>query len=138
VYGLGPAIGNNIDVDSDGRAADSYNRSLEPHDIAHEHRFLELDPEIFARLIAIFWDPRGFEVFPTVREGIQEALRLLASRVAGRGSFPGVRQRSTTRGVEESPFYRLIFATEKFIEPPTTEALGAPANIARLNMGAMR
>jgi site-specific recombinase len=89
------------------------------------HRFLELDPEIFARLIAIFWDPRGFEVFPTVREGIQEALRLLASRVAGRGSFPGVRQRSTTRGVEESPFYRLIFATEKFIEPPTTEALGA-------------
>jgi site-specific recombinase len=88
-------------------------------------RFLELDPEIFARLIAIFWDPRGFEVFPTVREGIQEALRLLASRVAGRGSFPGVRQRSTTRGVEESPFYRLIFATEKFIEPPTTEPLGA-------------
>ena len=50
-------------------------------------RFLGLSPEIFARLIAIFWDPRGFEVFPTVREGIQEALRLLASRVAGRGSF---------------------------------------------------
>src|SRR5579862_3471605 len=86
-------------------------------------RFLELDPEIFARLIAIFWDPRGFEVFPSVREGIHEALRLLASRVAGRGSSPGVRQRSTTRDVEESPFYRLIFATEKFIHPDPTEPI---------------
>ena len=36
-----------------------------------------------------------------------------------------MRQRSTTRDVEESPFYRLIFATEKFIEPLTTEPLGA-------------
>jgi site-specific recombinase len=88
-------------------------------------RFLELDPEIFARLIGIFWDPHGFEVFPSVRNGMQEALRLLAARVAGRGSSPGVRQRSTTNEVEESPFYRLIFATEKFIEPPTTEPLGA-------------
>jgi len=88
-------------------------------------RFLELPPEIFRRLIAIFWDAQGFEAFPSVREGIREALRLLASRVAGRGSFPGIRERSTTRGVEESPFYRLIFATEKFIEPPTGEPLGA-------------
>lgn len=88
-------------------------------------RFLELNPEIFARLMGIFWDPRGFEAFPSVRNGIREALRLLAARVAGRGSSPGVRQRSTTSDVEESPFYRLIFATEKFIEPPTTEPLGA-------------
>lgn len=87
-------------------------------------RFLELDPEIFGRLIAIFWDQRGFEAFLSVRDGIQEALRLLAARVAGRGSSPGVRQRSTTREVEESPFYRLIFATEKFIEPPGAEPLG--------------
>jgi site-specific recombinase len=87
-------------------------------------RFLALDEEIFARLIAIFWDPQGLAAFPSVRNGIHEALRLLASRVAGRGSTPGVRQRSTTQEVEESPFYRLIFATEKFIRPDPSVPLG--------------
>jgi hypothetical protein len=43
VYGLGPAFGNHIDMNGDGSAADPHNRSLEPHDIAHEHRFLEFD-----------------------------------------------------------------------------------------------
>jgi site-specific recombinase len=80
-------------------------------------RFLELDAALFARLAAIFWEERGLEAFPSVCNGIHEAMRLLASRVAGRGSSPGIRQRATTRDVEESPFYRLIFATEKFIEP---------------------
>jgi len=79
-------------------------------------KFLDLDPKLFSRLAAIFWDERGLEAFPSIRNGIYEAMRLLAARVAGRGSSPGVRQRSTTRDVEESPFYRLIFATEKFIE----------------------
>jgi len=86
-------------------------------------RFLDLDAKIFDRLIAIFWDEGELEAFPSVRDGIYDAMRLLAARVAGRGSSPGVRQRSTTREVEESPFYRLIFATEKFIQPDP----GAPA-----------
>jgi site-specific recombinase len=84
-------------------------------------RFLDLDETIYARLIAIFWDTRGFDDFPGVRDGLCEALRLLAARVAGRGSSHGVRQRSTTREVDESPFYRLIFATEKFIQPEVSE-----------------
>jgi site-specific recombinase len=83
-------------------------------------RFLNLEPEVFARLTAIFWDPRGFEVFPSVRKGLDEALRLLAARVAGRGSSPAVRERSTTQEVDESPFYRLIFATEKLIDPASS------------------
>lgn len=86
-------------------------------------RFLEVDASLFARLAAIFWDERGLDAFPSVRDGIHEAMRLLAARVAGRGSSPGVRQRATTRDVEESPFYRLVFATEKFIEPDA----GTPA-----------
>jgi site-specific recombinase len=86
-------------------------------------RFLVLDAALFARLAAIFWDERGLDALPSIRNGIHEAMRLLASRVAGRGSFPGVRQRAATRDVEESPFYRLIFATEKFIEPDA----GTPA-----------
>jgi site-specific recombinase len=88
-------------------------------------RFLDLDPAIFARLVAIFWDPRGLDAFPSVRNGIHEALRLLAARVAGRGSSTGVRQRSTTREVEDSPFYRLIFATERFIQPDSSEPADA-------------
>jgi site-specific recombinase len=87
-------------------------------------RFLDLDPVLFARLVGIFWDPRELDAFPSLRQGLHESLRLLAARVAGRGSSPAVRQRSTTREVEESPFYRLIFATEKFIEPPGAEPLG--------------
>ena len=90
-------------------------------------RFLKVDAALFTRLAAIFWDERGLDAFPSIRNGIHEALRLLASRVAGRGSFPGVRQRATTRDVEESPFYRLIFATEKFIQPDP----GAPTGSRR-------
>jgi site-specific recombinase len=85
-------------------------------------RFLDLDPATFARLAVIFWDPRGLDAFPGVYDGLQEALRLLAARVAGRGSSRGVRQRSTTREVQESPFYRLIFATERFIRAEPSES----------------
>lgn len=88
-------------------------------------RFLGLDAGLLARLTAIFWDERGLDAFPSIRHGIHDAMRLLAERVAGRGSLPGVRQRATTRDVEESPFYRLIFATEKFFESPGSEPLGA-------------
>jgi site-specific recombinase len=88
-------------------------------------RFLGLDGALFARLVAIFWDERGLDAFPSISNGLHEAMRLLAARVAGRGSFPGVRQRSTTRDMEESPFYRLIFATEKFIQPDPAALLGS-------------
>ena len=91
-------------------------------------RFLGLDRALFTRLAAIFWDERGLAAFPSIRTGIHEAMRLLAARVAGRGSSPGVRRRSTTTDVEESPFYRLIFATEKFIELP---APGTPVGAKR-------
>ena len=80
-------------------------------------RFLRLDEGLFTRLAAIFWDERKLDAFPSVRHGIHDAMRLLAQRVAGRGSGPGVRERATTRDVEESPFYRLLFATENFIAP---------------------
>jgi site-specific recombinase len=50
-----------------------------------------------------------------VREHLQQALCLLATRIAGRGAAPAVRQRSSRLAVEQSPFYRLIFTTESFV-----------------------
>lgn len=76
-------------------------------------RFLDIEDAQFARLSAILWDGLSF---PHVRGCLWGAMRLLAAQVSGRGASAAVRQRSTTQEVEESPFYRLVFATEKFIE----------------------
>jgi site-specific recombinase len=84
-----------------------------PHTV---ERFLDLDAELFTRLVAILWDPQGLQAFPRVREDFHQALRLLAARVSGRGTSVAVRQRSADLTVEQSPFYAFVFATERFIE----------------------
>ena len=85
-------------------------------------RFLDMDEVMFTRLAAILWDAQGFAAFPQVRECLHQGLRLLAARVMGRGTSAAVRPRSTTKQVEESPFYLLIFATEKLLEPEASES----------------
>jgi site-specific recombinase len=50
-----------------------------------------------------------------LEEDLRQAMCLLATRVAGRGATAAIRQRGSTRHVEESPFYRLIFATERMM-----------------------
>jgi site-specific recombinase len=84
-------------------------------------RFVDIDGELFARLAAILWDLRGMAAFPQVRDGLHQALCLLAARVAGCGTSAAVRQRSAVEQVEESPFYRIVFATENFVRPQTSE-----------------
>jgi site-specific recombinase len=84
-------------------------------------RFLDLDATVFARLAGILWDRQGLDAFPQVRKCLHQALRLLAARVMGRGTSAAVRPRSATQQVEESPFYRLVFATERFLEPTDSE-----------------
>src|SRR5271165_411998 len=84
-------------------------------------RFVDIDGELFARLAAILWDPQGLAAFPQVRDGLHQALCLLAARVAGCGTSAAVRQRSAAEQVEESPFYRIVFMTEKFVRPETQE-----------------
>ncbi|HEY4051669.1 MAG TPA: hypothetical protein VGM27_32840, partial [Acidobacteriaceae bacterium] len=88
-------------------------------------RFLDMDDALFTRFAAILWDAQGLAAFPHVRECLHQALRLLAARVMGRGTSAAVRPRSTTQQVERSPFYLLIFATEKFLQP---EASDPPSN----------
>src|SRR5215469_8195840 len=78
-------------------------------------RFLDLDADRFARLAKVLWDPRGLAAFPHVHDDLNEALRLLASRVSARGTSVAVRQRTDPEPVKKSPFYAFVFATEKFI-----------------------
>jgi site-specific recombinase len=75
-------------------------------------RFLSLDGFLFSRLIRLL-SPE--EVLPRLHRDLREALRLLAARVAGRGASSAIRQRGSGQPVEESPFYRVVFATEDFV-----------------------
>jgi site-specific recombinase len=78
-------------------------------------RFLNMDAALFARLAANFWNAEDLAAFPHLHQDLHEALRLLAARVAARGTSRAVRQRSATQQVEQSPSYALVFATEKLI-----------------------
>ncbi len=84
-------------------------------------RFLDIDAACFARLSAILWSADGFVSFPRLREDLNQALRLLAARVSGRGTGVAIHQRSETYRVEQSPFYDFVFATERFIECADSE-----------------
>lgn len=79
-------------------------------------RFLNLDDAIFARFARILWPKAGLSAIPHVGDDINQALSLLSTRIAGRGVTAAVRQRGSVRKVEESPFYKLIFSTEAFLQ----------------------
>jgi len=81
-------------------------------------RFLSLDGFLFSRLIRLL-SPAA--VLPRLHRDLREALRLLAARVAGRGASSAIRQRGSGLPVEESPFYRLVFATEDFVRADDSE-----------------
>ncbi|GGH02848.1 site-specific recombinase [Silvibacterium dinghuense] len=83
-------------------------------------RFREIDGFIFTRLARLLWPAEGLRALPGVRENLHQAMRLLAARVAGRGATPAIRQRSSALTPENSPFYRLIFATEDFVQSSET------------------
>lgn len=78
-------------------------------------RFGAIEPEIFERLIKLLWPEQGFVAAMRVQHDLRQALRLLATRVAGRGVTAAIRERGTTQNIHDSPFYRLIFATEMFV-----------------------
>jgi site-specific recombinase len=78
-------------------------------------RFRSIDGFIFTRLARLLWPARQTAAPPHVRDDMHQALCLLAARIAGRGASPAIRQRSSARVVEQSPFYQLMFATEDFV-----------------------
>lgn len=90
-------------------------------------RFLSLNNAAFARFVHILWPESGLEAVPHVSDDIRQSLSLLATRVAGRGVTAAVRQRGTTHNVEASPFYRLIFSTQTFLQSTEQHGGSSPA-----------
>ena len=82
-------------------------------------RFLELPDYLFERLRVLLWPearPGGpVEQNTRVASDLREALRLMATRITGRGISGAMRQRGGHHPVETSPFYRLIFVTEDLV-----------------------
>jgi site-specific recombinase len=84
-------------------------------------RFVEQQRFVFERLVRILW-PRSEAASAHIEEDLRQAMCLLATRVAGRGATAAVRQRGSTKHVEESPFYRLIFSTEAMMRAEDARA----------------
>ena len=83
-------------------------------------RFVQLDPFVFERLRAVLW-PGGTSASKRRMQGdLRQALRLLSARVGGCGTGAAVRSRGSYPGVEDSPFYQLVFGTERLLEARTT------------------
>ncbi len=82
-------------------------------------RFGALSDASFERLAALLWPPRAVHATLPVHEDLRQALRLLATRIAGRGAVNAIRERGT-RDIHDSPFYKLVFATERLVTTADT------------------
>ena len=78
-------------------------------------RFSSVPDETYLRFMRLLWPEQGFQSALRLQADLRQSLRLLATRVAGRGVTAAIRERGTTRDIHDSPFYRLIFATEMFV-----------------------
>lgn len=88
-------------------------------------RFLASPPEVFQRLVAVSTPTDDPKLSSHEHHDLQEALRLLASRVSTLGLEPEVRARASSPGVSDSPFYQVLSCTEDLIaatEPTVMQA----------------
>ncbi len=88
-------------------------------------RFLASPPELFQRLVAVLTRPGDPQFASHEHQDLQEALRLLGSRVSTLGLEPEVRARASSPGISDSPFYQLVSCTEDLIaatEPAVMQA----------------
>jgi site-specific recombinase len=92
-------------------------------------RFIEMPPDLFARVDSAFFGIQGGSWARQFHD-LENAMRLLASRVSGLGLAPEMRERvATDRAViGGSPFYELVRCTEDLVSSSTTprarDALG--------------
>ena len=74
--------------------------------------FVAQRPPVFRRLVRVLSPGDASSSAGRIREDLRQAVCLLGTRVAGRGVTAAVRQRGSTGRVEDSPFFKLLFATE--------------------------
>ncbi len=79
-------------------------------------RFLAIPSELFQRLVAVLTPPGSPEFWARQSNDLQQALRLLASRVGGRGLEPEMRDRGAGTSIADSPFYRLVLGSEALLD----------------------
>jgi site-specific recombinase len=89
------------------------------------HHFLETPAELFQRLINALVLSGDGHFAAREHTDLQEALRILASRVSAIGLNPEVRARSSATVVSASPFYQIIAATEAVIRTSAEQAPSA-------------
>lgn len=87
-------------------------------------RFTGQQRFVFERLVRVLWPPHETASEVRLRSDLRQAMCLLAARVAGRGATAAIRQRGSTRRVEDSPFYQLLFATEMLVRAETPLSRG--------------
>ena len=90
--------------------------------------FEQLNPELGARLLALFALPEGKALEPLVRD-LGEAAILLALRASNNGLASDVRARTPPTPLKESPFFRLPEAVRTAVFAPKT-GTGPQANAA--------
>ncbi len=86
------------------------------------HRFASQQAFVFERLVILLWPRQNLEFSSKIDQDLRQALRLLATRVAGRGVTEAIRRRGSFPNVEDSPFYRLVFATDRLANSGTVPA----------------
>ena len=92
-------------------------------------RFTSQQRFVAERFIRILWPRDGAASAAHIEDQVRQALCLLSTRIAGRGVTAAVRQRGSATHVEDSPFYRLIFATDALVR-----ASDHPARRAQLSL----
>ena len=96
--------------------------TLYPNKRTVEH-FLDISPDSFQRLITILTPATDPNFASHEYLDLQQALRLLSSRVAAIGLNPEVRARSSAIDVAQSPFYQLFAATDEVIAASDPDSL---------------
>ncbi|HET6215684.1 MAG TPA: hypothetical protein VFE27_01620 [Acidobacteriaceae bacterium] len=111
-------------------------------------RFLDLPQPLFDRLSMLLTPPAtggGPRSSPRFQSDLRQALCLIATRTAGRGVTAAMRERGGRVEVQNSPFYQLIFATQKLAESrdattaaPRFEVWKAAISSCRKELGQVR
>ncbi len=88
-------------------------------------QFAAITPPLFDRITGVLTPADEPAFWQRQEHDLEEALRLLASRVSGLGLQPEMRDRSTASRVARSPFYESVLKTEELIASTSGEATAA-------------